>query len=188
MSNTTNPTAADDAPTDELRVDVDRYDISPACTQQEFLAVVRIYARAVAEAHDLSVSVSDLEWDVSKRAKRRAGAVKHRNGEPLSVVLTWEQFERKGWRETAATIRHELLHVHLLNEANDPSHGPAFQRLADAVDTHVHCDRFAEPKWWVRCGSCGLEIARYRRSKLVKRPDRYACGDCGGSLRVEPNE
>ena len=164
-----------------------RFRIDPDCSHEEFLAVAKVYAREVVDNHDLSVSVSDLEWSVSDRAKRRAGAVTHRNGDPQSVVLTWAQFAERGWSATAATIRHELVHVHLLNEADDPSHGDRFRELARQLDTDVHCERFTDPEWWVVCEDCGTRLARYRRSKLVTTPEAYACGDCGGDLRVEPS-
>lgn len=168
--------------------DPSAYAVAPDCTREEFLAVAKVYAREVVAEHDLSVTVGSLDWEVSARAKRRAGAVRYRDGEPQAVVLTWEQFQRQGWAAAAATIRHELIHVHLLNEAEDPSHGDAFGRLASQLDTHVNCQRFAEPNYWVRCVDCGSELARYRRSKLVDQPDRYACGDCGGPLVVEEND
>ncbi|SEH47850.1 SprT-like family protein [Halopenitus malekzadehii] len=167
-----------------LSVPVERYHIGPDATPTELLATARVYARAVVESHGLSVSVSRLEWEVSRRAKRRAGAVRYRDGEPTAIVLAWLQFRNRGWRATAATIRHELLHAHLLNERGDPSHGPTFRRLAATLETHVHCDRFVDPTWWVRCRDCDAEIARYRRSKLVTEPDRYRCGECGGRYRV----
>jgi len=132
--------------------------------------------------------VSDLDWQVSTRAKRRAGAVRYRDGTPEAVVLTWGQLERAGWAAMAATIRHELAHVHLLVEHDDASHGERFRRLADRLDAPRHCDRFTAPDWWVRCVDCGARIARYRRSKLVTGPDSYRCGDCGGRFRVERND
>ena len=167
---------------------VNRYAISADSTREEFLAASKLYAREVVDEYDLSVTVSDLDWDVSMRAKRRAGAVKWRNGKPEAVVLTWEHFAQRGWEAAAATIRHELVHVHLLNEEGDASHGEAFRRLADRLDTHVHCERFAAPKWWVTCRDCGARLARYRRSKLVTQPERYRCGDCGGEFHVVQND
>jgi predicted SprT family Zn-dependent metalloprotease len=175
---------SDDPPvTDRVR----RYAVTPDCSHAEFLAAAKLYARAVVDDHDLSVSVSDLSWEVSTRAKRRAGAVKYRDGDPEVVVLAWRQFEHAGWPAVAATVRHELAHVHLLREDGDASHGPAFERLADRLDTHVRCERFTPPKWWVRCTDCDTALARYRRSKLVTEPERYRCGDCGGRFRVERN-
>jgi len=170
-----------------MTTDTAYYDIDSDASPAELLAVAKLYAREIAESHGLSVDVSALEWEVSKRAKRRAGAVRHRNGEPETVSLTWAQFQQQGWAATAETVRHELIHVHLLNEAGDGSHGERFRELAGELRTTVHCDRFAEPDWWVVCEECGAKLARYRRSKLVKEPESYRCGGCGGPLFVREN-
>jgi SprT-like protein len=163
------------------------YEIGSGASTRELLAVAKLYARDVVECYDLSVDVRALEWEVSKRAKRRAGAVRHRDGEPQTVSLTWKQFQNRGWSATAETVRHELIHVHLLNEDEDASHGERFRDWADRLHTTVHCERFAEPDWWVVCEACGGQLARYRRSKLVEQPESYRCGDCGGRLFVEEN-
>lgn len=163
------------------------YEIRQPCTHEEFLAASKVYARAVVRATDLSVSVSDLDWEVSTRAQRRAGATTYRDGEPQSIRLAWKQFENLGWRGTASTIRHEVIHVHLLTEGVGPGHGDAFRRLANDLETTVNCERFADPNWWVYCTECDVRLARYRRSKLVSNPDSYRCSSCGGDLRVEAN-
>lgn len=167
---------------------VDRFAVSRDATETEFLAAAKLYARAVADRHDLEASVTDLEWSVSKRAKRRAGVVKYTDGEPEAVVLTWDHFREHGWAAAAGTIRHELAHVHLLNVDGDGGHGAAFERLADRLDAPRHCERFADPKFWVICEGCEARIARYRRSKLVEQPEDYCCSECGGDFRVERNE
>lgn len=167
---------------------VERYAVSDDATEAEFLAAAKLYAREVVDCHDLSVDVRGLDWAVSKRAKRRAGVVTHTAGEPEALRLTWEHFEANGWAAAAGTVRHELVHVHLLNEADDPSHGEAFQRLAATLDAPVHCERFADPNWWVICTDCDARIARYRRSKLVTEPGAYRCADCGGPFRVESTD
>jgi len=162
-----------------------RYAVDDGATDEQFLAAAKLYAREVVDRHDLAVDVSDLEWSVSKRAKRRAGAVKHRDGDPESVVLTWDHFAAQGWEAAAATVRHELIHVHLLAEEGDATHGAAFEALAAELDAPLHCERFTDPKWWVVCEDCDARIARYRRSKLVEQPEQYRCRDCGGRFRVE---
>jgi len=162
--------------------ETDFYAVQRDVSTAEFLAVAKVYARDIVEAYDLSVDVSALEWEVSKRAKRRAGAVEYHGETPETVSLTWEYFQEHGWGATADVVRHELIHVHLLNEAGDPSHGDAFRALATELQTSVTCERFADPNWWVVCESCGSEMARYRKSKLVKHPEEYRCGGCGGSL------
>lgn len=168
--------------TETPTLDADFYAVDPDASTSEFLAVAKVYARGVVESYGLTVDVSGLEWEVSKRAKRRAGVVKYRNESPETVSLTWEYFREHGWGATAEVIRHELIHVHLLNEDGDASHGDAFREWATELQTSITCERFAEPNWWVVCESCGSEMARYRKSKLVKNPESYRCGGCGGSL------
>lgn len=179
--NATGPTL-----TDGVLPDLSAYSISQSCTHEELLAVAKVYARAVVREFDLSVTVSDLSWEISTRAQRRAGATTYRNGEPQSITLAWKQFEERGWEATASTVRHELIHVHLLNEDVGPGHGDEFRQLADTLDTPVHCERFSEPKWWVKCIGCDAKLARYRRSKLVSNPGAYQCRTCGGDFEVEP--
>lgn len=169
------------------RRDPEWYDISTNCTKDEFLSVMKIYARNIVSEYGLDVDINSLNWEVSTKAKRRAGAVKRQNGRPTSVSITWEYFQQNGWLTTASTIRHELIHVHLLNSENDSSHGTKFQELADRLDTSIHCEIFAEPVWWVICQNCESRIARYQRSKLTEKPERYRCKRCGGRFRVGEN-
>jgi len=163
-----------------------RYSLSSDCTDRELLSVVKIYAREVVDAHELAVSVRSLEWEISHRAKRRAGALFHADGQSEKIQIARRHFDNSGWLAVASTIRHELIHAHLVNTRDEPGHGDAFERLAEKLDTSVHCERFTEPNYWVRCEDCGLEIARYRKSKLVTAADQYRCGDCGGQFSVVP--
>lgn len=164
----------------------ERYALSSGCTDGELRSVVKIYARKVVEAHDLAVAVSSLEWEISHRAKRRAGALFRSDGHPQRIQIARRHFENSGWLAVTSTIRHELIHAHLLNTERDVGHGKRFQQFAEALDTSVHCERFSEPSYWVRCEECGREIARYRESKLVKQADQFRCGDCGGRFSVVP--
>lgn len=168
--------------------DTAAYAIDPDCSREEFLAVAKVYARDVVDAAGLTVTVSNLDWEISMRAKRRAGAVKYRDGDPETVVLTWEHFANSGWERMAGTVRHELVHVHLLNEGYGSGHGERFRRLAERIEAPVHCERFSDPKYWVECEDCDTRLARYRRSKLVENPGQYRCGDCGGAFRVRAND
>lgn len=163
---------------------VHKYQIDPDCTKEEFIAVAKLYSREVINKHNLQASVGDLTWELSVRAKRRAGAVKRQNGQPYAISLTWDYFKQNGWPAIAATIRHELIHVHLINERSDASHGSEFKTLAKKLDTDVRCETFIEPKWWVVCSDCEIRIPRYQRSKLVKDTENYSCAKCGGSLNI----
>lgn len=161
-----------------------RYALASDCTDRELRSVAKIYAREVVDAHDLAVAVSSLEWEISRRAKRRAGALYHADGQSEKIQIARRQFDNSGWLAVASTIRHELIHAHLVNTGQGSGHGEAFERLAETLDTSVHCERFTEPNYWVRCAECGLEIARYRKSKLVTQADQFRCGDCGGRFSV----
>jgi SprT-like protein len=169
-------------------VDPSYYAVDAGASEAEFLAACKLYAREVVDAADLSVDVSALDWEVSRRAKRRAGQVRYRDDEPETVVLTWGYFERRGWAAMAETVRHELVHVHLIAEYGDGSHGERFERWAERLDTGVTCELFTTPEWWVVCEACDAALARYRESKLVRRVDEYRCGECGGNLRLEDGD
>lgn len=167
---------------------VKRYRVTPECSKNEFLAASRNYARSVVENHAMDVSVNDLDWQVSYRAQRRAGVMTRRGSEPINIRLTWEYFENMGWDAMASVIRHELIHVHLVSKEGDDSHGKRFKNWAEKLDTPVNCEVFSEPKWWIVCEDCDAKLPRYQTSKVVKFPNRYDCGDCGGDLLVKSNE
>lgn len=161
------------------------YSLSSECTDRELLSVVKIYAREVVEQHNLDVSVSNLEWEISHRARRRAGALYHSNGQPKKIQLSRRHFNSSGWLAVTSTIRHELIHAHLLNTEKEYGHGKAFKQLAEKLDTTVHCDRFSDPKYWVICVECGQKIPRYKKSKLVRSPEQFQCGECGGEFQLD---
>ena len=177
----------DDRGVEISRKDPTYYKISKNSSKNEFISVVKTYAKSVVSEFDMDVDVRALNWEVSSRAKRRAGAVKHHNGDPKSISITWDHFQKNGWLAVASTIRHELIHVHLLNLKDDSTHGPNFQKLANKLDAPLHCERFSEPKWWVICEECDLRIERYQKSNLVKSPHQYRCGSCGGKFYVKEN-
>lgn len=137
----------------------------------------------------LPVDLTSVSWEVSRRAKRRAGACRYdpESGE-VTIRLTWAAYEAFGWDEFAGVVRHELVHAYEFQTRGESGHGPTFRALADEIDAPRRCRRFAPPTYWVTCRDCGERLARYRRSKLVQRPDRYRCGACGGGLSVERNE
>ena len=58
----------------------------------------------------------------------------------------------------------------------------------DDLDTSQHYERFTTPKWWLVCEDCDGRIPRYRRSKTVRNPEQYSCGECGGSINVEKDD
>ncbi|WP_227380309.1 SprT-like domain-containing protein [Haladaptatus halobius] len=105
--------------------------------------------------------------------------------EEITISLTWDAYDSQGWEQFSSTVHHELIHAWQYHEFGEADHGRTFTRWTDRRDTSRHCERFKAPNWWVICTECGGRLARYQRSKVVKHPEKYSCGDCGGSLRVE---
>lgn len=154
-------------------------------TPAELVERAREYAASV----PLAVDLADVSWEVSRRARRRAGACRYDpDAGTVTIRLTWAAYEAFGWAEFSGVVRHELVHAYEFQTRGESGHGSQFRTLADRIDAPRHCRRFAPPAYWVTCRDCGERLARYRRSKLVKRPDRYRCGSCGGRLAVESNE
>ena len=146
-------------------------------------------AAEYATSVSLAVDFEEITWEVSHRAKRRAGACRYdANSGEVTIRLTWAAYEAFGWEEFTGVIRHELVHAYEFQTRGESGHGPRFRALAKSVDAPRRCQRFSPPAYWVTCRDCGERLARYRRSKLVKQPDRYRCGSCGGTLSVERND
>ena len=77
---------------------------------------------------------------------------------------------RKGWREAADRL--EAVYGLQLSPANS-----AEDLLVPSSLSQVPSVRYV-----FRCSDCGLIIERYRRSKFVDSPERYRCGNCGGTF------
>jgi len=167
----------------------------------DLIAWSRRYCERAARVHDLAVDLDRVEWAVSTRARRRAGAVRHPTIEDASarepyqwtddppectVVLTWpayESFSRGEWR---GTLRHELVHVEQFQRTGTTGHGPAFRERAAAVDAPRSCPSFAEPRYRLLCGECAELVARrFRASRLVEEPEAYRSSCCEAPLSVE---
>ncbi|WP_049922788.1 SprT family zinc-dependent metalloprotease [Halopiger djelfimassiliensis] len=154
----------------------------------EIVARARIHAREVVAESDLAVDRDALEWTVSGRARRRAGACRwDADREVATIVLARRAYERYAWSEFAGIVRHELVHAWEFQRFGDSGHGPRFREAAARLDAPRHCRAFAEPRYVLRCleSDCDWTADRHRASRPVKTPARYRCGDCGGRYEVE---
>jgi hypothetical protein len=176
-------------------------------SDDEIVAWSRAYARSVRRERGVDVRFDLVEWEVSHRAKRRAAAVKRpklpdatvggrydwaavdgADGRPLpcTLSLTREAFEAFDRAEWESTLRHELVHVEQYQRDGTTDHGAAFRERATDLDTQVHCQAFADPKYVLICGGCGDLVARrYRDCKLVRERERYRSDCCGAALALE---
>lgn len=161
-------------------------DASSPATPDELLSAAKEYAQTV----PITVSLDELQWTVSNRAKRRAGAVKVRKKlrtEEIEVDLNWIAYKELGWETFEGVIRHELIHVWQFEEFGAMNHGASFNAKAEELDAPRHCTPFIDHRYELECATCGKAgHGRHQRSKVVKYPENYrhpAC-NCGVGLRV----
>ncbi|QFU82884.1 SprT family zinc-dependent metalloprotease [Natronorubrum aibiense] len=157
----------------------------------ELLARARIHAREVLADHALEIDRDALEWEVTTRARRRAGACRWDvDREVATIVLTRQAYERYDWPAFAGVVRHELVHVWEFQHFGESGHGPRFREQAAILDAPRHCRRFSAPRYVLRCleGECDWHARRHRASRPVKAPAQYRCGECGGRYEVEHGE
>ena len=155
-------------------------------TDEEILAHARVHARSVAD--EIGVDLDSVDWDVSARAKRRAGLCRwNADTELATIVLSrraYTAFDRESFE---SVVRHELIHAWEFQTYGESSHGARFRERAREFDVSVTCDRFSAPRYRLRCDDpgCDWSLARHRASRTVTSPDRYRCGSCGAALTVE---
>ena len=139
----------------------------------EIIARARIQAREVVAEHELAIDLEAVEWTVSTRARRRAGACRWHDGhEVATIVLARRAYERYDWPAFAGVIRHELVHAWEFQQFGDSGHGNRFRKRAAALEAPRYCESFAEPRYVLRCraADCDWQANRHRASKPVKAP------------------
>ncbi|WP_231188317.1 SprT-like domain-containing protein [Haladaptatus sp. DYF46] len=166
----------------------EREDDTPT-TERALLDRAQAHAADVAAEHFPDLPIEAIGWDVSHRAKRRAGVTKYDpDTDEITIRLSWDAFEQHGREQFSSTVRHELIHAWQYHEFGEADHGETFTRWTDTLDATQYCERFKSPNWWVICTECNGRLARYQRSKVVKHPENYRCGECGGSLRSKEGD
>jgi SprT-like protein len=146
------------------------------------------HVATVAAEHFPELLVEAIAWETSTRMERSAGkAIYDPASEEITIRLSWDAYEEYGWEQFSRTVRHELIHAWQYHEYGEADHGPTFRRWVEPLETDRHCEQYAEPKYWVVCDGCERRDPRYRRSKVVKQPEKYTCG-CGGDLSIETVE
>jgi|GEM_PF-263920 len=153
-------------------------------TRDELLRRAARYARTV----PLDVDHAAVDWELSERAVRRAGACRYdATDDRVTIRLTWAAYRAYGWPAFAAVVRHELVHAWEFQQYGESGHGPRFRRVADSVDAPRHCEPFTEPRLRLVCtaADCEWTAGRHRASVVVTHPERRRCGDCGAPYAVE---
>ncbi len=162
-----------DADATERRVDEEATDI---------LTRARDYARSL----PLEVDHDRIEWEVSTRAKRRAGACRHHPADDrVTIRLARRAYDRLDWDAFAGVVRHELVHAWEFQEFGSAGHGPRFRVKARELDAPRHCPQFTDHRLLLVCEQCDWTAGRHRASPPIKHPERYGCGNCSGDYHVE---
>ena len=155
-----------------------------ALPEVDFIDRVREYATGV----PIDVDLEMVEWDVSHRAKRRAGSCRYDSeSRQVTIRLTWDAYRENGWEEMTDVIRHELVHAWEFQQFGESGHGERFRDKADEVDAPRHCTPFSEPRLRLICTAedCGWSVDRFRASATVTEPNTRRCGVCGARYYVE---
>lgn len=161
-----------------------------------------LVSQCIIELHDMNIEIGNiLRVEINTRAKKRWGQCKiiHNSSVWENKIFTINISERLLSDNvpdcaTKSTIIHELLHT--CKDCMD--HGEEWQRLAQKVNQkhpEYNIKRTAsaaekgiteikspEPKYILKCESCGREIHYTRMTDVVKYPFLYRCGKCKGEL------
>jgi predicted SprT family Zn-dependent metalloprotease len=144
-------------------------------------------AAAYAETVSIDIDLDRVSWEVSERAKRRAGVCRFEaETETVTVRLTWAAYEAYGWEEFTDVIRHELVHAWEFQRFGESGHGERYREKAAEVGASRHCRSFVDPRLVLRCTGrdCDWSADRHRASKAVKDPQARRCGTCGERYAV----
>ena len=159
-------------------------------TTRELREAIEEYQIWCAQNYPLDLDLDGIPVEVSSKLKRTAGKVAHIKGsdEVKYIRYAWKAYQKWGWEKFTETIRHELIHVHTVQNHSSGGHGRLFKQKVPKMDTTRHCESFArnDAKYILFCSKCDREVAqRFRRSKTVKNPDKYRSKCCQEPLRVE---
>lgn len=138
------------------------------------------HANEVAAEHFPELPVEAIDWETSTRMQRSAGvAIYERQSEQITIRLSWDAYKAYGWEQFSRVIRHELIHAWQYHKYDEADHGSTFRQWIESLKTDRHCEGYAESNYWVICKACESRDPRYRRSKVVKQPEKYSCDDVG---------
>ena len=172
------------AESDETNGNDDDHDFPQ--TKQALCERAEAHAAGVVTEHFPELPVESITWETSTRMQRSAGvAIYDRQSTEITIRLSWDAYETYGWEQFSRVVRHELIHAWQYHEYGEADHGPTFRQWVEPLETDRHCEQYTEPKYWVVCEECESRDPRYQRSKVVKRPEQYSCGRCGGDISIE---
>ncbi len=169
---------------------IDEYSGKPQTTERsdDPEATLLDRARRYAETVPIDIDPAAVTWELSRRAKRRAGACQYdgRTG-TVTIRLTWDAYREHSWEEFTGVIRHELVHAWEFQHFDESGHGERFYEKAASIDAPRYCTPFSEPRLRLVCTApdCDWTAGRFRASSTVTTPEKRRCGNCGARYVVE---
>ena len=167
----------------------------------------KVYENCLTMMDEIGIDYGNIvEVSVNKRAKNRWGQCRHKrvgslNGKPklihminISEILLDERVPIDGLQNT---IIHEILH----SCPGCYDHGSEWKKRAakvkrelgyniktcgSAIDKGVSNEvisDYIKPKYIVVCEKCGREVKRTRMCSIIKEPELWSCGKCGGNFK-----
>jgi len=167
----------------------------------------KIFYNCIAMMDEIGMDYGNIsKVEVNTRAKNRWGQCKHKyigkdpNGNikydhsiNISSILLDERVPIESLENT---IIHEILHTC----PGCQNHGPEWKRRAAKVKKELgydikRCDSefdkginssvvsdYYKPKYIVKCTGCGREVSKQRMCSMIKTPQYWRCGVCGGKF------
>lgn len=121
------------------------------------------------------------------RAKSRLGLCRHEKWGNYITIAT-RLVERHSDKEIKDTILHEFLHTEP-GCRNHREKWKAYARKFDVLGYHIQrcsnlkeTDEEASYKYFVKCSGCGRVVRRRVRCDIIKHPEYWRCGKCGGKF------
>lgn len=147
----------------------------------------RVMAQAAALEIPFSGSIEE-HVAVNKRAAARYGCCRCREGRfTIEVAQRVAQGPETACLETLA---HELLHTcygcrnhgkRWRSYARRMNDAYGYQIARTSTDEKLGVEAAREPRYLLRCTTCGAQFPRFRASRLTRHPEQYRC-KCGGQL------
>lgn len=133
---------------------------------------------------------ADVEIGVSGSFRRKAGEY-----DPVKEKIRISQYLLDNHSERVFRIlKHELAHAEVSEHFKDfKPHGEEWKsmmmKLGIVDPTACHDLKLTDYNYVIRCSNpdCCMEIGRFKKSKVVKKPQLYRCKNCGNKLVSSKN-
>ncbi|MCI8506262.1 MAG: hypothetical protein HFI67_08765 [Lachnospiraceae bacterium] len=159
----------------------------------------KLAAQCEAELEGMGLTCGTVRrWSVNSRAEKRWGQCRQVAEGVFDIEISQRLLEDEVDEiATKTTIIHELLHTvegclghrgkwKFLAEMVGKTY-PQYQikRTSSCEEKGLSQAGETQARYRITCTGCGVQAYRQRAGRLVKRPEDFRCGKCGGKLVAE---